>query len=179
MRRGLLVLAVALALAGCTQATPTPTPTPTPTLTPTPSPTATPVPQLLRDAAEQAPFEIVIPSFLPHGMELTNADVIKPPAGMSEEDERANTQVVMRFANADDSAELVLFESIAVSSMGSSRAVPIAIGGVEGMMAEDEERGFLSLAWPGEGIGYLLTAFMTGTFTKDEVIRIAESTLIP
>ncbi|MCH7706674.1 MAG: hypothetical protein IIB33_06465 [Chloroflexi bacterium] len=71
---------------------------------------ATPAPDFLKAAEEKAPFDIALPSFLPHGMELMDADVIVPPPGMMMEGENrdTNTQVVLRFANTDGSATFVL-----------------------------------------------------------------------
>ncbi len=134
-------------------------------------------PEFLRAAEEKAPFDIALPTFLPHGMELVNADVIAPPPGMvmEEESHQTYTQVILRYANADESATFVLYESIVGSSMGDGDVSEVKIGGVEGQMAEDEERRFITMTWPGKDIGFLLTAYMTGLLTRDEVMRIAES----
>ncbi|MCH8191339.1 MAG: hypothetical protein IIC80_08305, partial [Chloroflexi bacterium] len=83
----------------------------------------------------------------------------------------------LRFRNQNRTAGFVLYESIAVQRIGDSDVVPVSIGGVEGEMFEDEERQLLSLAWPGNGVSFALIAFMSGALTKDEVMRIAESTL--
>lgn len=153
------VLLLLLSMSACTQAA------------------ATPAPEFLKDAEGKAPFDIALPSFLPHGMELVNADVITPPPGMVIEEESRDTytQVVLQFANADSSATFVLYESIAGSSMGDVDVSTINIGGVDGQIAEDEERRFITMTWSGKEIGFLLTAYMTGTLTRDEVMRIAES----
>ncbi len=140
----------------------------------------TPAPEFLKAAEERAPFDIVLPTFLPHGMELVNADVIVPPPGMAitgdEEDARRElTQVILRFANADVSATFVLYESFSGASLGAGNVSRVDIGGAEGELGEDEERRFISMTWRGKDIGFLLTAYMTGTLTRDEVMRIAES----
>ena len=138
---------------------------------------ATPVPEFLKIAEENTPFDIALPSFLTHDMELVAADVIVLPPGIEMQGERRQTytQVVLRFANADESATFVLYESIAGSSLGSANVSNIDVGKMEGQMVEDEELKFLTIAWPGDGIGFLLTGYLTGTLTRDEIMRIAES----
>ena len=110
-------------------------------------------------------------------MELVAADVIVLPSGIEMQGERRQTytQVVLRFANADESATFVLYESIAGSSLGSANVSNIDVGKMEGQMVEDEELKFLTIAWPGDGIGFLLTGYLTDTLTRDEIMRIAES----
>ena len=139
--------------------------------------TATPVPDFLKAAQEKAPFEIALPTFLPHGMELANADVIVPPPGMGMEGDsrETNTQVLLRFTNADGTATIVLYESMAGTSLGTANVSRVDVGGVEGQSVEDQEQRFLTIAWPGEEIGYLLTGYLTGKLTRDEIMRIAES----
>ena len=137
----------------------------------------TPAPEFLKAAEELAPFEIALPDFFPHGMELVDADVIVPPPGfeMAEDELDRNTQVVLQFANGDGSAEFVLYESIAGTSLGDNGVSVVDVDGVEGRSVEDLERGYLTIAWPGEEIGFLLTGYMTETLTRDEIMRIAGS----
>ena len=131
----------------------------------------------MKVAEENTPFDIALPSFLTHDMELVAADVIVLPPGIEMQGERRQTytQVVLRFANADESATFVLYESIAGSSLGSANVSSIDVGKMKGQMVEDEELKFLTIAWPGDGIGFLLTGYLTGTLTRDEIMRIAES----
>ena len=141
-------------------------------------PITTLVPTVLSKVADEVPFEIILPTYLPHGTELVSASVAKPPEVIGEEGRRRNTRIELYFQNTDGSARFILYESIAVTGIGESGAVPISIGQVTGEMLEDEERQLLTLAWPGDGIGYVLIAFMNATLTKDDVIKVAESTMI-
>ena len=131
----------------------------------------------MKVAEENTPFDIALPSFLTHDMELVAADVIVLPPGieMQGKPRETYTQVVLRFANADESATFVLYESIAGSSLGSANVSSIDVGKMKGQMVEDEELKFLTIAWPGDGIGFLLTGYLTGTLTRDEIMRIAAS----
>lgn len=171
----LCLLGTTIVIAACAR--------PGPALTPAapPTPTATPIPQVVKDIADEVPFDIVLPTFLPHGIELTNATVHRPPALLDEEGRRRNTRVELHFGKADGTTSLILTESIAVPHIGSPGAQPIAIGGVDGEILEGileaNQVRFLSLTWPGDGIGYALMAFMAGELSREEVIRIAESTL--
>ena len=95
--------------------------------------------------------------------------------GMEGDSRETNTQVLLRFTNADGTATIVLYESMAGTSLGTANVSRVDVGGVEGQSVEDQEQRFLTIAWPGEEIGYLLTGYLTGKLTRDEIMRIAES----
>ncbi|MCH7706675.1 MAG: hypothetical protein IIB33_06470 [Chloroflexi bacterium] len=62
-----------------------------------------------------------------------------------------------------------------MTSLGDTNVSSVDVGEVQGHMVEDEELRFLTIAWPGKEIGFLLTGYITGTLTRNEVMRIAES----
>lgn len=149
---------------------------PAPALAPVATPAEGVVTALGR-VALQAPFKIVLPTFLPHGIQLAAVSLQRPTEGLSEEGRRKNARVELSFRNADGSASFRLFESLARSELGDKSAVPVKIGTAEGWILEDKERQLISLSWARDDIGFVLMAQTAGKLTRDEVVLIASSTL--
>jgi len=137
------------------------------------------VAQDMAQIEEVVPFTIVFPEYLPYEMQLTSAVVSVPPLVFDEEGRKRNTRVSLMFGNDRETAWFNIDESIAVPSSGDPNVEEIMIGEVQGELVEEEERQFVVINWAGCGIGFVLMASMSLdlTKTKEEAIRIAESTL--
>ncbi len=181
-----LVMLVLLLFAGCAQAEPVRDDSPTATPAPTP-----PAPQLFLqnpegqyqeiDSFEEfgglLPFDLIMPTHLPYGMHLKRAGVNQPPSIITnEENRRRQTRVVMAFGNDEETAGFMLTQGIIVGSF-SGEGETIRLNGVEATYYSPANVPLQAIEWEGCGIVFSMTAGKAGNLDKEDLIRIAGSTL--
>lgn len=133
--------------------------------------------QDVSEIQEQLPFSIVVPEYLPPGLRLTGMTALVGGPGKI----RSET-AELYFRSTDGGDGLVLNqaafeEGIGTPGISGTDVEEIAIGDGAGQLQEvdEPERHFITMVWTGCGVAFTLAA--PGQHDREELVRVAESTL--
>jgi hypothetical protein len=128
-----------------------------------------------RLTAEHVPYEVPLPTFLPHGIELVGVCVNPGPPG-----DLPNVLQEAQFSynNADTTAGFLLITTPV--DLDANDRTPIALGGQQAFTETsplDAERANFSVQLRRNDVTYIIVATISrdNRLTEDEVLQIAES----
>jgi hypothetical protein len=128
-----------------------------------------------RPTAEHVPYEVRLPTFLPHGIELHSVCVSPPPPAEGLLD---LLEAQLSYRNSDSTAGFLLITT-PVDLYAEGRT-PIAMGDQQAFtqsVPRDANSANFSIQLRRNDVTYIITAtiFPGNRLTEDEVLRIAES----
>lgn len=125
---------------------------------------------LVEEAQAQADFTIVLPRFLPPGIEIRSATVLEMPPGLPG---KQGKEAILGFQGGGEGFQLT--ERVAYGRIVVDDARVVTVQGVTGQLHEEtDQHGRLNLTLVWERNGISIEMWGSG-LTREEFFRIAES----